>query len=246
MKAMIFAAGLGTRLKHLTRERPKALVDINGTPLLEIVIKKLKKAGFDEIIINVHHFADQIIHFLTRNKNFGVHIEISDEREQLLDTGGGLKKASWFLKDDMPFLVHNVDIISDIDLNELYHFHLKRNPLATLAVMSRAGSRFLLMNEDNILCGWCNDKTQKKIIARPDEPVLRKIAFSGIHVINPEIYDYITEQGVFSITNVYLRLASQYDIIGFEHPDAYWMDLGKPENLRQAEQDMPAEIKKFI
>ena len=235
MKAMIFAAGLGTRLKHLTSDRPKALVEINGIPLLELVIKKLKNAGFDNLIINVHHYADQIIHFLAVNNNFGAHIEISDERDQLLDTGGGLKKASWFLKGEKPFLVHNVDIISDINLNELYQYHLKKKPLATLAVKERHGSRFLLMNREDMICGWRNDKTSKEIIVKPKEINLRKIAFSGIHVIDPDIFNYINEQGSFSITNVYLRLASNYPIIGYEHPDSYWMDLGKPENLQEAE-----------
>lgn len=235
MKAMIFAAGLGTRLRPLTLSRPKALIEIKGIPLLEIVIKKLKKAGFDQIIINVHHLAEQIEEFLKVKDNFQVQIEVSDERQQLLDTGGGLKKASWFLKNQQPFLVYNVDILSDIDLNAIYQFHLKNKPLATLAVRQRPGSRFLLMNDQGLLCGWRNINTGEEIIARPASEPFQQIAFSGIHVIDPALFDLVTEDGAFSITNTYLRLTKNHRIMGYLHQDSYWNDLGKHTNLENAE-----------
>src|SRR5664280_1226211 len=159
MKAMIFAAGLGTRLKPVTDNLPKALVPIAGKPLLEHVILKLKSAGFDEIIVNIHHFPDQIIDFLKANNNFSIRIEVSDERNLLLDTGGGIRRAAWFFDDEKPFLVHNVDILSNVDLKELYQQHLRSNSLATLVVSKRDTFRYLLFNDDNRLCGWINEKT---------------------------------------------------------------------------------------
>ena len=156
MKAMIFAAGLGTRLKPLTDSTPKALLPINGKPMLEHVILKLKDAGFHQIAINVHHLGDQIINFLAANNNFGIQIHISDERDYLLDTGGGIKHAAAFLQGNEPFLIHNVDILSDIDLRALYNHHIETNPLATLLVSKRNTSRYLLFNKENKLCGWRN------------------------------------------------------------------------------------------
>ncbi|MGB1243748.1 MAG: sugar phosphate nucleotidyltransferase, partial [Chitinophagales bacterium] len=160
MKAMIFAAGLGTRLRPLTNDKPKALVEVNGKPLLEIVILQLKRYGFRDIVVNVHYFAKQIIRFLEAKNNFGIHIQISDESDLLLETGGGLQKAKHFLcSDDEPFLVHNVDILSDINLKALYQSHLEGSPLATLVVRNRKTSRYLLFDETNRLCGWKNVKT---------------------------------------------------------------------------------------
>ena len=153
MKAMIFAAGLGTRLKPITDSIPKAMVPINGKPLLQLVLEKLKVAGFNEIIVNVHHFPELIIDFLKQNSNFGIRIEISDERDVLLDTGGAIRKAAWFFDDGKPFLVHNVDILSNLNLGDLYHQHLTTNPLATLVVSERDTFRYLLFNGDNRLCG---------------------------------------------------------------------------------------------
>ncbi|MBN1462488.1 MAG: nucleotidyltransferase family protein, partial [Paludibacteraceae bacterium] len=159
MKAMLFAAGLGTRLKPLTDTMPKAMVPIAGKPLLEHVIKKLIAAGFNEIIINVHHFSEQIVSFLKANNNFGVRIELSDESDLLLETGGGIKKAAAFFDDGMPFLVHNVDILSDVDLCALYNSHVQQNAMASLLVSKRATSRYLLFNAENNLQGWINEKT---------------------------------------------------------------------------------------
>ncbi|MDD3541727.1 MAG: sugar phosphate nucleotidyltransferase, partial [Petrimonas sp.] len=159
MKAMIFAAGLGTRLKPLTDTMPKALVPVAGKPLLWHTIQKLKAAGFDEIIINVHHFAGQIRQYIQDNNRFGIRIEFSDETQALLDTGGGIKKASWFFDDEKPFLIHNVDILSDIDLQNLYHFHTNSNSVATLVVSERKTSRYLLFDKNNHLAGWINEKS---------------------------------------------------------------------------------------
>lgn len=232
---MIFAAGLGTRLLPLTNNKPKALVEIKGTPLLEIVIKKLIYSGFNEIIVNVHHFADLVIDFLKSKNNFGIQIKISDEREMLLDTGGGLKNASWFFNDNKPLLVYNVDVLSDIDLQEFYNFHMQSESLATLAVRNRETSRYLLFNKESILCGWKNIKTDEVIISRPNEKDLIPIAFSGIQIIDPKIFDLINQNGKFSIINSYLELAKNHRIICYNHDNNIWMDLGKKENLIEAE-----------
>lgn len=235
MKAMIFAAGIGSRLKPYTLQKPKALVEVGGRPLLEWIIEKIINAGIEDIIINIHHFGEQIVEFLQEKKNFGITIEISDERELLLDTGGGLKKAQWFLNQEEPFLLHNVDILSTINLQRLIAFHQQHRPLATLAVKERPGSRFLLVNEHGQLCGWENLKTGERVLARPAEK-LNQTAFSGIHVVEPQIFDLIAEDGVFSITNLYLRLAAEHDLLAYGHSDDYWNDLGKPETLLQAEE----------
>jgi NDP-sugar pyrophosphorylase family protein len=236
MKAMILAAGMGTRLHPLTLSKPKALVEVNGTPMLEIVIRRLIKYGFKDIVINVHHFADQIVSFLKNNHNFGISITISDETDLLLDTGGGLLKARDFLSDGHPFLVHNVDILTDFNLTDLYNYHIQNKPLATLAVKDRTTSRSFLINTKQELCGWRNNQTGKTIIAKGIEKDLSPIAFSCVHVMNPEIFDYITETGVFSITDTYLRLASNHTILTWSHNQSMWFDLGRVANLQEAEQ----------
>jgi len=189
MKAMIFAAGLGTRLKPLTDSIPKALVLITGKPLLEHIILKLKNSGFDEIIVNVHHFPDQIINFLKEKNNFGIRIEVSDERELLLDTGGGIKKVESFFDDGKPFLVHNVDILSNIDLEVLYNNHSQTNPLATLVVSHRNTFRYLIFDDELKLKGWINEKTGE---TKPIEFIYlekyNKLAFSGIQVLSNEVF----------------------------------------------------------
>ncbi len=235
MKAMIYAAGLGTRLKPLTDTKPKALIEIHGIPLLEIVIKKLIRSGYDEIIVNVHHHAEQVIDFIKQKASFGIRIEFSDERGLLLETGGGLKKAAWFFDDLKPFLIHNVDVLSDIDLQDMYDCHVKNDSLVTLAVRSRDTSRYLLFNSDNQLCGWENTKTNtKKIVSRNKED-LKPFAFSGIHIINPSVFLLMSEEGYFSIIDVYLRLARKYRITGYNHDKSFWLDLGRKENLIEAE-----------
>ncbi len=224
-KAMIMAAGTGTRLLPLTQNKPKALVEFRGKSLLQITIEKLKKYGFTEIIINLHHFPDMIKDYLNDNDNFGVSISFSDETDELLETGGGLKKAAWFF-DSGPFLVHNVDVMSDLNINELFDYHLEENNIASLAVMSRETSRPLLMNEDHILCGWRNTIRGEKIIVRKIN-TLKPVGFSGIYVLDPVIFELMTETGMFSITPVLLRLAREHNISLFLH-QGEWMDMGKP------------------
>ncbi|MCR9285841.1 MAG: nucleotidyltransferase family protein [Bacteroidetes bacterium] len=235
MKAMIFAAGLGTRLRPLTNDRPKALVEINGKPLLEIAIRRLKYFGFQEIIINIHHFGELILDFLKKNNDFGITIEISDERDLLLETGGGLKKATSFFDDGMPFLVCNADILTNLNLKELYDFHLKNNPLATLAVRNRKTSRYLLFNEKNKeLVGWENQKTGEVRWSKPSKEIVHW-AFSGIHVIDPKIFELMPNQTIFSIIEVYLSAAKEHSILGFLHDNNIWLDVGKPESLAKAQ-----------
>ena len=235
MKAMILAAGLGTRMRPFTDKKPKALIEIAGRTLLEIVITNLIKSGFDEIIINVHHFADQIIELLNLKNNFNVRIDISDERDELLDTGGGLKKASWFFDDGKPFLVHNVDIITDMNLMEMMKFHNERKALVTLAVRKRETSRYLLLDKSTFeLCGWTNVKTGEVKIAISGRETNR-YAFSGIHIIDPAFFDFVDDKEKFYIIDEYLKLAKNNKIVGFVHSDSKWLDIGKPESLEEAE-----------
>jgi len=232
MKSIIFAAGLGTRLRPLTNNKPKALVEINGTPLLEIAIQHLKHHGFNEIIINIHHFGDQIIQFLKDKDNFGIPIQISDERDLLLETGGGLKKAAAFLK-DAPFLAFNADIITDMDLKAFYDTHCRSKVLATVAVRQRESSRYLQFDEQCTLCGWTNIKTGEVKNSRAGTAVTNW-AFSGIHMLSPEIFDFMPEQDKFSIIDVYLEAAKTHNIMGYPHDDDLWLDVGKPEALEKA------------
>lgn len=235
MKAMILAAGLGTRLRPLTNFRPKALVEVNQMPLLEIAIRRLKYFGFEEIIINVHHFAEQIIQFLEKNNHFDIRIEISDERNQLLETGGGLKKAAHFFDDGKPFLLSNTDILSDIDLRAFYQQHIDSKAMATLAVRRRDTSRYLIFNERQNLHGWVNTKTGKMIASRHNSKQLQLMAFSGFHVINPEIFKLMPSDTTFSIIDTYLDASAQHDIIAYPHDGDFWLDVGKTNALKEAE-----------
>lgn len=241
---MIFAAGLGKRLRPITNDKPKALAEIHGTPLLEIIIQRLINFGFNEIIINVHHFADKVLEFLESKNNFNIDLQISDEREELLDTGGGLKKASWFFDDNKPFLVHNVDTLTDIDLLDYYTYHIKNKALATVLVRHRAGSRFFLFNEKKRLCGWENVITKERIMATENPGHLEQIAFSCLHVIDPSIFKMIKEKGCFSIIDVYLRLAKSHNILGYVDDKSYWLDVGTPEKLKRGE--MEIDIEKLV
>ena len=237
MNAMIFAAGLGTRLRPLTNEKPKALVELNGKTLLQITIEKLQKAGFNHIVVNVHHFSNLVIDYLIANRNFGADILISDESDALLDTGGGLKKASPLFSDKEPILIHNVDIISSIDLPSLYETHCKNNVLATLAVRNRISSRVLLFDENNLLRGWKNISTgQLKLpIPSTDTNKLSPYAFSGIQIVNHELLQLISETGKFSMIDVYLRLSANHPVMAYQHDADYWNDVGKHEQLIAAE-----------
>lgn len=236
MRAMILAAGLGTRLKPLTEATPKALVKLKGYTLLELQIKKLKAEGFDQIIINVHHFAEQIIDYLKMNKYFGCDIEISDETNLLLDTGGGLKKASHFFSDGDPFLVYNVDILSNINLKKLLEVHISSSSIATLAVQNRKSLRKFLFNKDNLLCGWMNEKTSEQIIARETQSSLLSFSFSGIQIIDPKIFKNFPDKDAFSLVELYLTSTKNEKITGYEHNEDEWIDLGKIENLKKAKE----------
>lgn len=243
MKALILAAGLGTRLKPLTDNKPKALIEINGTSLLELIITRLIRFGFNQIIINVHHFADDIIKFLNMKNNFGIEIVVSNEKDLLLDTGGGLKKAGWFFDDEKPFLVHNADILSNIDLGVLYSSHNSLNSSVTLAVQARYSTRYLLFDEEKILCGWRNEVSNETKITRAPSGELTPLGFSGIHIIDPEIFRFMPDVEVFSIVDFYLDIASKHQITYFDHSGSIFLDLGNKENLMRAKEIM--NIKKI-
>lgn len=234
MKAMIFAAGLGTRLHPLTLDRPKALVEIAGKTLLQMVIEKVSHFGYNDLVINVHHFGDQIISFLGKNNNFGLTITISDERGQLMDTGGGILKAAPLLDGDEPFLVYNVDVLSDIDLGQFLKYHKEKGGLATLAVRDRQTARYLAFDESMQLAGWRNMKTGEVIQSR-NMTDCKFLAFCGIQLIDPAIFRLISETGSFPLIPLYLRLAADHAIIGYHDHSSVWMDLGKPDQIREAE-----------
>ncbi|HTX87753.1 MAG TPA: nucleotidyltransferase family protein [Bacteroidales bacterium] len=231
MKAMILAAGLGTRLRPLTETLPKALVTVEGKTLLEHSLRHLEEYGIREVIINIHHLGGQIRSFLDEHHDFGLKITLSDESDALLDTGGGLKKASWFFAGDEPFLVRNVDVISGLDLHLLAESHRKNRALATLAVRRRETSRYLLFRKpDHRLCGWENRQTGEKIFCSETADNLVPLAFSGIQVISPEIFPLVTEEGKFALTGMYLRLARDHRILGYEENESRWEDAGKPRS----------------
>jgi MurNAc alpha-1-phosphate uridylyltransferase len=231
MKAMILAAGLGTRLKPFTDNHPKALAVVNNKTLLQRNIEYLQSFGITEVVVNVHHFADQIISAAEKNKGWGSRVFISDETNEVLETGGGLKKAADFFKNEKePFVLMNADILTDLDLEKMKADHDTNKPLATLAVRERTTSRYLLFDETNTLCGWLNEKTGEQKGA----PGTKK-AFSGIHIISPEIFPLITEEGKFSMIDLYLRLAKDHSIKGFDHSETKFTDVGKPESVLLAE-----------
>ena len=238
MKAMILAAGFGTRLKPYTDHKPKALIKINGTPMLELLIKKLISFGINDIIINVHHFAEKIIAFLKSKNNFGINIQLSIET-QILGTGGGIKKAAYFFENGQPFLVHNVDIITNVDLNEFYRQHIEKKHLATLAVKKRETSRYFKVDQYNLICGHVNKKNNIARIVKQPTGTTHALAFSGIHIISPQIFPFITKQGFSSIVDVYLKLIKAGYTIGvYRMDDCYWKDLGRIENVKEVEADL--------
>jgi NDP-sugar pyrophosphorylase family protein len=246
---MVLAAGLGTRLRPLTDDRPKALVELNGRTLLEITLLRLRGFGIHEVIVNAHHFADQIVAFLKIHDNFGMRIEVSSE-DVLLDTGGGLKKADWFFLEksegpnrdqNEPFLVHNVDVLSTIDFTKMLQAHRQTQALATLAVHKRASSRQLLFNDEMQLCGRHAGKDKEPQIVCP-APHLEPLAFTGIHLISPRLLGLIKEDGVFSIIDCYLRLTNSGEkIAAFRADEYHWRDLGRIEDLHEAAMDLECQ-----
>ena len=240
MKAMIFAAGLGTRLRPLTDTRPKALINVAGKTMLERTILKLKSAGFNDITINIHHLGDQIIDFIKNKHSFDINIHISDERDNLLDTGGGILKARAFLEGDEPILIHNVDILSDIDLRALYQYHIDRHAEATLAISHRTTSRYLFFNQNNRLCGWMN-KTTGAVMPTDfnfQSAEYHPMAFGGIHIFSPSLFKRMEQNGwdkKFSIIPFYLSICREANISGWPTEGSVWFDIGKPDTLAQAE-----------
>ena len=226
MKGFIFAAGLGTRLKPFTDGSPKALFKVGGKTMLEHALQHLQHYGIGEVIVNVHHFPGQIREFLSEHDNFGMEITLSDESEMLLETGGGLKKVAWFFSADEPFVVRNVDILSDLNLADMIRAHKESAALATLAVRDRKTSRYFLFDDTGSLCGWENLNTDERIVKRAASTLFPK-AFSGIQVLSPEIFPLITESGKFTLIDLYLRLAAGGRIKGYSDQDAMWRDIGK-------------------
>jgi len=242
MRAMILAAGLGTRLRPLTNDRPKALVTIAGRTLLEITLSRLRSFGVREVIVNTHHYAEMMDDYLKAHDNFGMRIEVSRE-DELLDTGGGLKKAAWFFLQEganshEPFILHNVDVISTIDLARMLRVHKEKDALATLAVQERESSRYLLFDQNSQLCGRQAGRAAQPELAR-SAPEAHALAFSGIHILSSRILAKMAEEGAFSIITTYLRLAAKGEkIIGFRADEYYWRDLGRPESISQADADV--------
>ncbi|MEO5999724.1 MAG: nucleotidyltransferase family protein [Chitinophagaceae bacterium] len=233
-KAMILSAGLGSRLKPWTNHHPKALAIVNGKPLLQRNIEYLQQFGIKEVILNVHHFAEQIREAVDLNKGWGSDISISDETDMVLETGGGLIKAAWFF-DKGDFVLMNTDVLTDMDLGAMISFHKSHESLSTLAVTERVTSRYFLFDEDDNLFGWRNVKSGEEKLVRTQDKMHPK-AFSGIHVISPSIFNQITLQGKFSMVELYLQLAKTNQIKGFDHSHSKFIDVGKPESILQAEQ----------
>jgi len=237
MKAMILAAGLGTRFKPWTDQHPKALAPVNGKSLLERNLRYLQSFGIQDVLINVHHFSEQILRALDENKSWGSFVTISDESDDVLETGGGLKKAAaWF--NDGHFVVMNADILTDMDLSAMIRFHSEKNPLATLAVTGRKTSRNFLFDSDNRLCGWRNQQSGEERLPIPKKDLVEK-AFSGIHILSPEIFSLMKFSGKFSIVDVYLDLAASHLILGYDHSGSKLVDVGKPDSIQIAESLFP-------
>ena len=244
MQAILFAAGLGTRLKPLTDQVPKALIKVAGKPIIQWNLEKLIAAGCHHIIINVHHFPEQIIQFLSQNHNFGIQIVMSDESDEILDTGGALLKAAPLFVPNEPIVAHNVDILSNLDIRILVKEHLEKQVLATLVVRDRQTQRYLLFNKIMHLEGWMNVKSGEKILAGHTDTAPIPLAFSGIQVINPGLLSLIQQTGNFSIISTYLELAANYPIYGYQDTSSLWMDIGKPDQLEMADWVMANQIER--
>ncbi|MRR22603.1 nucleotidyltransferase family protein [bacterium] len=231
MKAMIFAAGLGTRLGEMTRTRPKALADINGRTMLELTAEKLAGAGFEDLVVNIHHHPELMLEEIEKLRGKGYAITVSDERDELLDTAGGLYRAKSFFGDE-PFLAHNVDEFTDLDLPGMYRQHIASGALATLAVRHRPGNRMLLTDASGRVRGWRNNATKEEIITVESSRKLEEVGFSGIQVLSPAIFD-LMQEGIYSLTSLYLMLAKNHLIMTCLHDYGYWFDCGTPQNLEK-------------
>jgi NDP-sugar pyrophosphorylase family protein len=240
MKALILAAGLGTRLQPFTLHHPKALAVVNGKTLLQRNVEYLQQQGITELIVNVHHFPDQIINAIETNNGWGSKISISDETDAVLETGGGLQKAAWYFEKEESFVVMNVDMLTTLPLTKMIQQHEANKPLATLAITDRTSSRYLLFDTNNKLCGWRNTTTLEEkgavlVYTEPQKQALAAKAFSGIHVINTQIFNLIEQQGKFSLIDVYMSLCGSQTIEGFNHSDSLLIDVGRPESIMKAE-----------
>jgi MurNAc alpha-1-phosphate uridylyltransferase len=234
MKAMLFAAGLGTRLKPFTDSNPKALALVNNKTLLEHNIRYLQRYGIYDVVVNVHHFADKIAATLKEHNNFGSNITLSDERDEILETGGGLKKAAPFFAGEETFVVLNVDALTNLDLNTVIRAHTASGAIGTLAVMQRPSGRHLLFDKDMTLCGWQNNTTNEQRISRNTAPLL-PFAFSGVQVLSQFVLQNIPFTGKFSLIDLYLHLAKNNTIKGYDHTGDIFVDVGKPESIAKAE-----------
>ncbi len=234
MKALLFAAGLGTRLRPLTNDRPKALVEVDQKTLLQHAIEYLQRQGIDEVVLNIHHFGELVLDFLATNNNFGSRIQISDERGKLLETGGALVKAAPLLAGDTPIVLYNVDVLTNLDLRPMLDYHHAQQATATLAIRQRKSSRYLLFDEEKRLSGWTNVSTKERRVQRKADN-LQPYAFSGIHIIAPVLLRLLpAPKGAFSIIETYLELAASERLMGYVHDQDYWFDVGKPERLAEA------------
>lgn len=231
---MIFSAGLGTRFKPWTDNHPKALALVNGKPLLQHNIEYLQRYGITDVVVNVHHFADQIVDAVNKNKGWGSNVLISDETNEVLETGGGLLKAKDLLQNGEPFVTLNADFLTDLNINDLIRFHKEKKSLISFGITNRKTSRYFLFDEDNRLCGWRNVNTGEEKIAIA-KPGLRQMAYSCVVVFQPEIFNLIPQRGKFSLVETYLSLAAEYPIYGFDHTGDKLVDVGKPESVAVAE-----------
>jgi len=239
---MILAAGFGTRLQPLTNDRPKPLVPFMGVPMIEIIINKLLDNGVEKIVVNIHHFADQMISFMKSRDYFNDRVILSDERDLLMDTGGGLLKAEAYLEDDKPFILYNVDVHTGLDIRKLYNFHLNNDALISIAVSDRQTSRSLLFNSEGCLTGWQHNQTGEQKIVRPDTGSSKDFANSCVHVINQEFFKLNRLKGIVSLTDMYLDLAPDHKITYFAHNEDYWYNLGLHESFIKAEQEIQSEL----
>lgn len=235
MKAMIFAAGLGTRFKPWTDKHPKALALVNGKTLLQRNIEYLQQYGIKDVVVNVHHFASQVVEAVEKNKGWGSNIIISDESNKVLETGGGLLKARRLLENDEPFITLNVDILTDLNLSALLEFHKNKNALISFGITDRKTSRYFLFGRDNRLCGWRNSNTGEEKISIKQNG-LKEMAYSCVVVFQPDIFGLITQTGKFSLVETYLSLAASHPIFGYDHSGDRLVDVGRPESVSIAEE----------